>query len=311
MKKINVIIIGAGVAGKILAKNILKNPSLNYNLIGFLDDSPQKLNKKYLGIKVLAKIKELPKLSKELSINEALISIPSAEGEKIKKIVEVCENAKIDFKILPTTYEILKSLKTKEAEFKPLRRVRVEDLLRRKPTLINLKRILSVFKNKTILVTGAGGSIGSELVKQILELNPKKVLLLENCENNLFYILEELKRENKTRFVPILLDIKNKRKLEKLFSTYKPQIIFHTAAYKHVPLMEDFPDEAIINNIVGSRNLIYLADKYDCKKFVFLSTDKAVNPINIMGATKRMIEMLVQSKNKNSKTKFISDLVMS
>jgi len=306
MKKINVIIIGAGAAGKILAKNILKNPSLNYNLIGFLDDSPKKLNKEYNHIRVLSKIQDLPRLVKELDISEALISIPSAEGEKIKRIVDICEKSKINFKILPTTYEILKSLKTKEAEFKQLRKVKVEDLLRRKPTLINLNSILSVIRNKTVLVTGAGGSIGSELAKQILELSPKRVLLLENCENNLFYLLEELKRENKSSFIPILLDIKNKKKLERVLSEYKPDIIFHTAAYKHVPLMEDFPDEAIINNIIGSRNLIGLADKYNCKKFVFLSTDKAVNPANVMGATKRIIEMLVQSKNKKSKTKFIS-----
>ena len=306
MRKINALILGAGIAGKQLAKNILENPSLNYKLLGFLDDSDKKQNKKYHQIKVLGKIKELPKIVEKYKIEEILISIPSAEGERIREIVDICEKSETEFKILPTTYEILKSLKTKEAEYKPLRKVKIEDLLRRKPVLINLKEILDTIKNKTILITGAGGSIGFELARQILELNPKKAILIDNCENNLFYLIEELKREKKSKFLPILLDIKNKTKLEKIFLKHKPEIIFHTAAYKHVHLMEKFPDEAIINNIVGSRNLVGLSNKYDCKKFVLLSTDKAVNPANVMGATKRVIEMLVQSKNKNSKTKFMS-----
>jgi len=306
MKKINALIIGAGIAGKILAKDITKNSKINYKVLGFLDDSNKKQNKKYYSIRVLGKIKDLPKITKKLKIKEVLISIPSAEGETIKRIVDVCEKTKVNFKILPTTYEILKSLKTKEAEFRPLRKVRIEDLLRRKPSLINLKEILNTIRNKTILITGAGGSIGFELTRQIIELNPKKVLLIDNCENNLFYLIEELKREGKNKFLPFLLDIKNKTKLEKIFVKHKPEIIFHTAAYKHVPLLEEFPDEAVINNIIGSRNIIGLANKYNCQKFVLLSTDKAVNPANVMGATKRVIEMLVQSKNKNSKTKFMS-----
>jgi FlaA1/EpsC-like NDP-sugar epimerase len=298
----NILIIGAGEAAVICAREILRVTRLNYNLVGFVDDLPEKIGRVILQAKVLGKINEIMSIVEENDIHEAIIAIPSASGEKIREIIELCEHSKIKFKITPSLTDIIGGKFT----LSQIRDVRIEDLLRRDEIKLEANGISNFLNEKVVLVTGAGGSIGSELCRQIVRFSPSKLILVDISENFMYHIEHELISDHNypLAITPIVLDVKNRERLERVFETYKPEVVFHAAAHKHVPLMEQNVQEVIENNIVGTRNVLELSDAYSAKEVVLISTDKAVRTTNCMGATKRLCEILLQMQAKNSKTKF-------
>lgn len=301
-KNTRVILIGAGEAGRLVAGEILSHPHLGYKVVGFLDDDPKKYGQTIFGKKVLGPIEKISSISKKNNIDEVLITIPSASGGVIRKIVNICEKTDVKFRIIPGVFNILE----KRASPDVIRDVEIEDLLKRKPVNFELRNIMSYLLDKKILVTGAGGSIGSELCRNIVNFKPTTLMLLDFSENNLYEIEVELKEEYpKLDIVPLILDIKDVKRVDSMFEIYRPDVVFHAAAYKHVPLMENHPKEAVKNNILGTRNVALSSDKYSVKKFIFISTDKAVNPTSVMGVTKRISEMVVQDIAYHSKTDYI------
>lgn len=307
MKKTNkkrLLILGAGVAGKLLLNEIKRNPSLSYKIMGFCDDF-KKIGTKIGGYNVLGKIKDLKIIVTTYRIEEIIISIPSLKKERLNKIISICEKTNIKPKILPPSYESLYSLTTGRPWIRELRPINLEDLLGRDAVKIDVKELENTISNRVIMVTGGGGSIGSELCKQIAELNPKELIILENCEFNLYEIDRNLKEKYgaKLRIRSILGDIRHRNFIDKIFMENKIDLVFHAAAYKHVPLMEDHIKEAIKNNIFGTCNVAAASEKYNVKKFILVSTDKAVNPTSVMGVSKRISEIMLNLFNK--KTEFI------
>jgi len=300
------LIIGAGHTGERLLRDILKNKNSNLNPICFVDDDPMKEGIRIHGIPVCGKLADIPYLVKENRIETIIIAIPSLNHKKTKEIFDILKSLGInDIKIVPSVFEDFKNKIT----VKDLKDISIEDLLYREQVKIEKEKIKDFFKGKTILVSGAGGSIGSEIVRQLIEFNPKSVIALEIDETELHNLTLELDKkikESKTDFIPIVADIKDINKLKRIFATYNPQIVFHAAAYKHVPLMEYFPEEAVKTNIFGTYNMAIVSIENNVEKFINISTDKAVNPTSIMGATKRMAEMICSSLNELGKTKFIS-----
>lgn len=296
------LIIGAGDAGSMLYREIQNNRHLKFKVVGFIDDAPDKQRAILHGVPVLGSSKKIPSLVKELDINDIIVAIPSAPGDTIRRILDICKQTSAKVRILPGIYQT-----TQKSLMSSVRDIQMEDLLRRKPVTTDLQAIAEYISNKTILVTGAGGSIGSELCRQILRMAPEKLLMLDNCENNLFEIEQELCSDNpelKSKIYPLLIDIREKDKMERAFNLYAPEVVFHAAAYKHVPMMEKYPEEAISNNVIGTRNVAELADSYNAKIFIQVSTDKAVNPTSVMGASKRIAELVIKDLNRNSQTKF-------
>jgi FlaA1/EpsC-like NDP-sugar epimerase len=298
----NVLIVGAGNSGEKLYREIKNNPSLGYRAVGFIDDAETKIGLKIHGVPVVANIENLDKAIKKTKASDVIISIPSAGEKQIKRIVDICAKNKIDFKIMPPMTEVLH----KEISWRSLRKVAYTDLLGREEIKLDTKRIENYIKDKVVLVTGAGGSIGSELSKQICKFSPKRLLLLDIAETSLYNIEMDIKA-----FFPhlkitlCLVDIKDKEMVYYLFNRFRPEIVFHAAAYKHVPMMEKQPWQAIDNNILGTLRLIKASIKFSIDKFIFISTDKAVKPTSIMGASKRICELLIQSHNE-SKVSFIA-----
>ncbi len=293
-----ILIIGAGDCGEKICKEIINNNKLNQKIIGFLDDDPEKISKKIHGIPVLGNIENIKKIFIKAEADEAIIAIPSASSKQIRNIVEICKKSNIVFKIIPTYSELIDGKIT----INTVREVSYSDLLGRDIIKLDADKIGGYLKGKTILVTGAGGSIGSELCRQICKFKPESIILYERAESPLYEI--ELDIRNKFADVPciaLLADVKDTLYLEKTFAKYKPEVVFHTAAYKHVPMLELQPWKAIENNIQGTLNLIDVSKKYHVKRFVYVSTDKAVRPVNVMGASKRVAEMLIQSQNGNNK----------
>ncbi len=298
-----VLIVGAGSAGEMIARELINRPNRTYQPIGFIDDNPTKKNLRIHGIKVLGNREKIADIVEQYRVEEVIIAIPSAKGEIIRDIISHCERAEIKFKILPGLHQIL----TGEVDIKQIRDVKPEDLLGRETVQINDVEVKSFVQDKTVLVTGAGGSIGSELCRQIVRFNPKQLILYEYNENDVYFLEIELKSKYPyLKFKTIIGDIKDIGLLKYTFSRYRPQVIFHSAAHKHVPLMEENPPAAVKNNIIGTRNFIYAAEHYGVERFVLISTDKAVNPTSVMGASKRIAEMLMQAKAKNSRAKFMA-----
>ena len=298
-----VLIVGAGSAGEMIARELINRPSKMYQPVGFIDDDPIKKNARIHGIKVLGNREEITDVVKKYRVEEVIIALPSAKGEIIRDIISHCERAEIKFKILPGLHQIL----TGEVDIKEIRDVKAEDLLGRETVQINNAEVKTFIQDKVVLITGAGGSIGSELCRQIVRFNPKQVILYEYNENNVYFLEIELKSKYPyLKFKTIIGDVKDISLLKWTFSKYRPRVIFHSAAHKHVPFMEENPLAAVKNNIIGTRNLIYAAEHYSTESFVLISTDKAVNPTSIMGASKRIAEMLLQAKAKNSRTKFMA-----
>jgi len=299
------LIIGAGDGGEKIYREIRANPHLSYNVIGFLDDDADKIGKKIHGIPVLSTIGEIKSVVNKVKADEALIAIPSASSSQMRNVVEYCKESGIKFKTIPGIGELINGKVTVNS----IRDVAYHDLLGREIIKLDEKQIGDYLHEQCVLVTGAGGSIGSELCRQICRFRPKKMILYERAESPLYEIELELKQNFGDIIIfPMLADVQDRRQLKRCFETYKPQTVFHAAAYKHVPLLELQPWKAIRNNIQGTANVVEVANKYNVGRFVFVSTDKAVQPANIMGASKRIAEMLIQSQNGCgvSETRFIT-----
>ncbi len=300
-----VLIIGAGEAGSMALREIRNHPHAGMQIVGFIDDDKSKLNMSIGGKKVLGNRNSIPDLVQKYNIDMIIIALPSAGQKAINDIVNICENTDAKLKIIPSTYEIIAG----DVKFEQIRDVKIEDLLGREEIKLDNKEIEKYIKNKVVLITGAGGSIGSEIARQVNYFKPKKLILLGRGENNIFDIINsELSPEFKNLDIhPVICDIRNKNKTEKVFKEFKPDIMFHAAAHKHVYLMELHPDEAFKNNIIGTLILAELAVKYQVERFVLLSTDKAVKPKSIMGMTKLIAEKLIAGyMQKSKKTKFAS-----
>jgi FlaA1/EpsC-like NDP-sugar epimerase len=295
------LIVGAGEAGSQLLREIRKSRSANYNVIGFIDDDPRKMGMRLNGMPVLGDTGQLQELAEDLSIEKVIIAIPSAHGKQIRAIIGRCTTANVRFKILPGLSDIISG----KVEVSQIKDVEIDDLLGRESAQLDDKAISGYLAGKRVLVTGAGGSIGSEICRQVARYLPKKIVMMDSAETPLFHIERELTaRYPELMLVPVIADVRNSERLECLFGEFMPEVVFHAAAYKHVPMMEYNPIEAVTNNIGGSRNLAEMSDRFGVHNFVMISTDKAVNPTNIMGASKRAAECYIQALAGTSATKF-------
>ena len=298
-----VLIVGAGEAGMAIALEMMQSTKLNMMPVGFADDDIVKIGTTFGGVKVLGNIDSIPDIVSKHSIGQIFVAIPSAPRKRIKEVLSVCQLTSCKVRILPSLYQVISG----EVLLSKMREVDVQDLLGREQISVNLDEIAGYVSDKVVLVTGGGGSIGSELCRQIAKYQPKRLIIFDIYENNAYDIQQELIRHYKDLdLVALIGSVRDKGKIEWLFDTYKPEIVFHAAAHKHVPLMETSPNEAVKNNVMGTYNVATCADKYGAKRFVLISTDKAVNPTNIMGATKRICEMIVQSMARHSKTEFVA-----
>lgn len=298
-----VMIVGAGSAGTMIINEMLARRNLKLNPILLVDDDDYKQGKRISGVKVEGKIKDIVDLANEREIDTILIAIPSIDGISKRKIIEICKKTNCKIKIIPGMYEIISG----KATVSKIKDVDLEDLLGRDPITLDDKGISDYINDRVVLVTGAGGSIGSELCRQIGKFGPKKLVMLDIYENSIYDIQNELKSDYPELNIEVLIgSVREKDRLEEIFNEYKIEVVFHAAAHKHVPLMEDSPKEAIKNNVFGTLNLVQVANDHKVKRFVLISTDKAVNPTNIMGATKRLCEMIIQAYNTVSETEFVA-----
>lgn len=302
-KSSNLLIIGAGMSAREIILTIKNHMPERYNIVGLVDDDLAKLNHKISGIKVIGTRFDIPKLVSKYDVDIIFFAINRIDAINRRKILEICQETNVKTRILPTTEKII----DKQGAMNSLRDVEIEDLLGRESINFEDKNVKNTIKNKVVLVTGGGGSIGSELCRQIAQYSPKKLIIFDIYENNLYDIEMELRGEyNRLDLEAIVGSVRDKERLENVFSTFKPELVFHAAAHKHVPLMENSPLEAIKNNVFGTYNVANCADKYGVEKFVLISTDKAVNPTNVMGASKRLCEMIIQTKDKHSETDFVA-----
>lgn len=285
-----VLVIGAGDAGAMVVRELQKNPQLNIKPVGFLDDDPVKQGIKIHGTPVLAPLEKIDTILTTHPVDEVIIAIPSAPGKTLRKVTEVCRRKSVAFRTMPGIYELLGG----DVSVSRLRDVDISDLLRREPVKMDSQALGKVLEGRIVMVTGAGGSIGSELCRQIARQNPAKLIMLGHGENSIFSALLSLKeRFPNLEILPLIADVRDMDRLSVIIERWQPEIIYHTAAHKHVPLMESNIEEAVTNNILGTGNLVTVALKYDVQRLVMISTDKAIRPVNVMGATKRMAEMLV------------------
>ena len=296
-------IAGAGTSGSVILKEMMTSKYIDGYVVCFVDDDKNKLGKILNGIPIAGNRDDILILVEKYRVDEIYIAMPSATAKQRKEIIEICRKTKCAIKILPGIYQLLNG----EVSISKLRRVEIEDLLGRDPIKVNLDEIMGYVSNKVILVTGGGGSIGSELCRQIAAHHPKQLIILDIYENNAYDIQQELKDKYPELKLTVLIgSVRNMHRIESIFEKYRPNIVYHAAAHKHVPLMEESPNEAIKNNVMGTYKTATIADKYRVERFVLISTDKAVNPTNIMGASKRMCEMIIQMFNNNSKTDFVA-----
>jgi len=294
------LIVGAGRAGAAIARELKVNPSLEYYPMGFVDDDPSKIGIKVNGIKVLGNSDALRHLIEKHNIQTVLIAIPSAKGREIEQIVDKCRECKVSFNILPPISQLL----NRPASVTQMRKLRVEDLLSRNPVHLDLEKIRIRLEDKVLLITGAGGSIGSELARQVATFNPRRLLLFDRSENDLFKIGRELANKHpQLDFIPVVGDILDVNVLREVFAQHHPTSVFHAAAYKHVPMMERNCFQAVTNNIFGTYNVALVAKQFHAEDFVMISSDKAVNPTNIMGVTKRVAELIILALQHN-RTRF-------
>ncbi|MGA2526725.1 MAG: nucleoside-diphosphate sugar epimerase/dehydratase [Smithellaceae bacterium] len=297
-----VLIIGAGAAGEKILREIFENYQLHYKVVGFIDDDPKKQGRSIHGIRVLGNVEKIVKILEKKDVQEILIAIPSASGDQIRNIVEACRNCNVSYKILPGIGELIDG----RVSIKVLRDINYEDLLGRPLVHLNIKDIRNYLDDKTVLITGCGGSIGSELCRQVIKFQPHSIILLDASEINLFNIQMEIQNEKYYRKSEAVLGhVQDKKLMEDVFKKFKPQVVFHAAAYKHVPMMEKNPWEAVFNNIIGSRVAMETSIKHHVERFVLVSTDKAVRPTNVMGASKRVAELIMQSLQGNG-TRFMA-----
>lgn len=303
-EQLKIMIIGAGEATSVLMREISNSRYLdNSKVVCIIDDDLGKVGKYIRGVKIVGTRDHIKEYARYYDIDEIIFAIPSASTKDKREILNICKETSCNLKILPGVYQMVDG----EINIKDLRNVDVLDLLGRDPVKVDIESIMDYVKDKTVLVTGGGGSIGSELCRQLVSHKPKCLVIFDIYENNAYDIQQELKiKYPDANVVTLIGSIRNTSRLESVFEQYKPDIVYHAAAHKHVPLMEVSPNEAIKNNVVGTWNVAKMADKYGVKKFVMISTDKAVNPTNVMGATKRICEMIIQSFNEKSKTDFVA-----
>lgn len=298
-----VMIVGAGAAGNLLVKEIRNSNHVSKRVVCIIDDDKSKEGSYLHGVKVMGNRQNIPELVKQCRIDEIIIAMPSAPAKEIKEILDVCKETGCDLKRLPGVYQLVNG----EVGISKLKEVDVNDLLGREPVKVDLSAIMNYVAGKVVLVTGGGGSIGSEICRQVAGHNPKMLVLVDIYENTTYDIQNELKnRFPDLNLVVLIASVRNTKRMDMIFETYRPDIVYHAAAHKHVPLMEDSPNEAVKNNVLGTWKVVQAADKWKVKRFVMISTDKAVNPTNIMGATKRICEMIIQTYNSRSRTEFVA-----
>ena len=298
-----VMIVGAGAAGNLLVKEIHNSNHVSKRVICIVDDDKSKEGSYLHGVKVMGNRQNIPELVKRYRIDEIIIAMPSAPAKSIKTILDVCKETGCELKRLPGVYQLVNG----EVGVSKLKEVDVNDLLGREPVKVNLSTIMDYVSSKVVLVTGGGGSIGSEICRQVAEYHPKMLVLVDIYENTTYDIQNELRnRYPELNLVVLIASVRNTKRMDMIFETYRPDIVYHAAAHKHVPLMEDSPNEAVKNNVLGTWKVVQAADKWKVKRFVMISTDKAVNPTNIMGATKRICEMIIQTYNNRSRTEFVA-----
>lgn len=299
----NVLIIGAGSGGALVSSEYKKHPNLCKRVVGFIDDDREKLGTYVNGIKVYGNRNNILKIAKEKNVDEIIIAIASIEKNVLKELIESCKEAHVAVKIMPGVSEMIDG----KFSINKIRDIDLEDLLGREEIKLDYEGIADYLEGKIVLVTGGGGSIGSELCRQISKFNPKQLIIFDIYENNAYEIQNELKKSYQDLdLITLIGSVRDRQRLAQIYSKYKPNVVFHAAAHKHVPLMEVSPEEAIKNNVVGTFNTVEFANNFGVEKFVLISTDKAVNPTNIMGATKRMCEMIVQAFNKVSNTEYVA-----
>ena len=299
----NTMVIGAGEAGSMIIHELKTSRHLNRNVVCIIDDNPSKKGKYLQGIRIAGGREEIISSAERYDIEEIILAIPSANSKTTKEILRICNKTNCKLKVLPGMYQLI----TEEVSVSKLREVSIEDLLGRDSINIDLDSVAGYVNNKTVLVTGGGGSIGSELCRQIANYNPKCLVIFDIYENNAYDIQQELIKKYPYLHLEVLIgSVRNTKRIEWVMKRYRPDVVYHAAAHKHVPLMEDSPNEAIKNNVFGTYKTARAADKFGVKKFVLISTDKAVNPTNIMGASKRLCEMVIQTFNKYSKTEYVA-----
>lgn len=303
-EQINIMIIGAGEATNVLMREIANSRYLdNSKVVAIIDDDPQKIGKFIRGVKVVGNRNNIKEYARYYEVDEIIFAIPSASTKTKREILNICKETPCSLKIIPGVYQMMDG----EINVKDIRNVDVTDLLGRDPINVDLESIMGYVSGKTVLVTGGGGSIGSELCRQLVKHGLKRLVIFDIYENSAYDIQQELKRDYPYADVVTLIgSVRNTSRLEWIFDNYRPDIVYHAAAHKHVPLMEDSPNEAVKNNVIGTLNVARMADKYNVKRFVMISTDKAVNPTNVMGATKRICEMIIQYFNEKSATEFVA-----
>ena len=304
IQKKKTLIVGAGQAGTSVARQLLHNPDVEYLPAAFVDDDPKKQKLEMYGIKVVGTIRDIPKIVEKLNIENIIIAIPSLSKKELRKIYEICAQTDCEIQIMP----LLEDVMTGKVEVSDIRKVEVEDLLGREPVELDIHSISDSITGATVLVTGAGGSIGSEICRQICFFQPRRIILLGHGEYSIYKIDMELREKysDSIEIIPVIADIKDRERMFEVMRKYEPDVVYHAAAHKHVPLMESNPYEAVKNNIFGTKNVAEAADANGVDTFVLISTDKAVNPPNVMGATKRIAEMIIQNMAKESSTKFVA-----
>ncbi|MBW3110306.1 polysaccharide biosynthesis protein [Bacillus sp. MCCB 382] len=303
-EKARALIIGAGAAGSMLVRQFMKNHDAEILPVGFVDDDPKKQRLQIYGVTVVGRTKDIPKLVEKLNVETIIIAIPSMSKLEIQKVYQECSKTNAKTQIMPMLEDIVSG----KVSVNQFRDVQVEDLLGRDPVELDTKTISEKLTGKTILVTGAGGSIGSEICRQVSKFKPNKLLLLGHGENSIYGIDMYLRNKYKTEFeiIPIIADVQDRSRIFEVMETHKPDVVYHAAAHKHVPLMEYNPKEAVKNNVIGTKNVAEAADTFGVRTFVLVSTDKAVNPTNVMGSTKRIAEMVIQNLDKHSQTNFVA-----
>ena len=301
--KKQVLIVGAGDAGAMMVREIEQNDDAVLKIAGFIDDDPRKQGSKLSGFNVLGTTEEIVDICQKRSIDEIIIAMPSVSGDVVRRIAESCRQTGCEVKIMPSLFEMTDG----HVNVRTLRDINIEDLLRRDPIHLDFAKITNYIAGKTVLITGAGGSIGSEISRQVSRVGAKEIILLGRGENSIYEIYQELKTKFPDQlYRTVIANITDKQRMTEVFAKYKPQVVFHAAAHKHVPLMEIQPAEAVRNNVFGTKNVAELADAYHSEIFVLISTDKAVNPTSVMGATKRCAELVLQEINQHSETKYVT-----
>ncbi|MBL0276931.1 MAG: polysaccharide biosynthesis protein [Anaeromyxobacter sp.] len=303
VKPTRLLIVGAGDAGELLLRELHRNHAARFHVVGFADDDHHKLHAHIHGVRVVGTVAQLPALVGDHDADEVIIAAPTATGAQMRRIVELCKASGARFKTMPGLDQLIDGRVT----LNQLRNVAIEDLLGRDPVELDMEAIAAVMKGHVVMVTGAGGSIGSELCRQVCRFAPSALLLVERTENNLFQIHRELAASHpEVSLVALVADVGDAARMAEVFERHRPSVVLHAAAHKHVPMMEWNPGEAVKNNVLGTRCLADLADRFGVERFVMISTDKAVNPTSVMGATKRVAELYVQSLSQRSRTKFVT-----